>query len=129
MSVIPADEPSRASNAAPKPESFWQRLVRAIDAYLANRTKRRSKGGACDVASTLHELSETSATCFGPTPKPAPSGHWLYSGAVDEWARRADYRDGCRSKSAAGDVIMLVQTQSRLSSWIGTELVNTTRLS
>jgi hypothetical protein len=24
---------------------------------------------------------------------------------------------------------MLVQTQSRLSSWIGTELVNTTRLS
>jgi hypothetical protein len=40
MSVVPADEPSRAGNAATKPKSFWQRLSRAVDAYLAERTKK-----------------------------------------------------------------------------------------
>jgi hypothetical protein len=40
MSVIPADELGGAANAAPKPESFWQGLSRAIDAYLADRTKK-----------------------------------------------------------------------------------------
>jgi len=40
MSVIPAHELGGAGNAAPKPESFWQRLSRAIDAYLADRTKK-----------------------------------------------------------------------------------------
>jgi hypothetical protein len=40
MSVIPADEPGGAGNAATKPESFWQRLSRALDAYLADRTKK-----------------------------------------------------------------------------------------
>ena len=40
MSVISAHEPGGAANAAPKPESFWQGLSRAIDAYLANRTKK-----------------------------------------------------------------------------------------
>jgi DNA polymerase IV len=52
MSVIPAHELGGAGNAAPEPESFWQRLSRAIDAYLADRTKkaipaitlRRSRG-------------------------------------------------------------------------------------
>ena len=40
MSVIPADEFGGAGNAAPKPKSFWQRLSRAVDAYLAARTKK-----------------------------------------------------------------------------------------
>ena len=40
MSVIPAHELGGAANAAPKPESFWQGLSRAIDAYLAERTKK-----------------------------------------------------------------------------------------
>ena len=40
MSVIPAHELGGAADAAPKPESFWQGLSRAIDAYLAERTKK-----------------------------------------------------------------------------------------
>ena len=40
MSVIPADKLGGAGNAAPKPESFWQRLSRAVDAYLAEGTKK-----------------------------------------------------------------------------------------
>jgi hypothetical protein len=40
MSIIPADEPGRAGNAATKPESFWQRLSRAVDAYLADRDQK-----------------------------------------------------------------------------------------
>ena len=40
MSVVPAHELGGAANAAPTPESFWQRLSRAIDAYLADRTKK-----------------------------------------------------------------------------------------
>ena len=40
MSVIPAHELGGAVDAAPKPESFWQKLSRAIDAYLAERTKK-----------------------------------------------------------------------------------------
>jgi hypothetical protein len=40
MSVIPAEERGGARNAAPKPERFWQRLSRAIDAYLAERIKK-----------------------------------------------------------------------------------------
>jgi hypothetical protein len=40
MSIILADEPGGAGNAATKPESFWQRLSRAVDAYLADRTKK-----------------------------------------------------------------------------------------
>ena len=40
MSVIPAHELGGAANAAPTPESVWQRLSRAIDAYLAERTKK-----------------------------------------------------------------------------------------
>jgi hypothetical protein len=40
MSVIPAHELGGAANAAPKPECFWQGLSRAIDAYLADRTKK-----------------------------------------------------------------------------------------
>ena len=40
MSVIPADKSGGAGDAAPKPESFWQRLSRAVDAYLAERTKK-----------------------------------------------------------------------------------------
>jgi hypothetical protein len=40
MSVVPADEPSTASRATPKPERSWQRLSRAIDAYLAERVKK-----------------------------------------------------------------------------------------
>ena len=40
MSVIPAHELGGAADAAPKPESFWQGLSRAIDAYLADRTKK-----------------------------------------------------------------------------------------
>ena len=40
MSVIPADESGGAGNAAPKPKSFRQRLSRAVDAYLADRTKK-----------------------------------------------------------------------------------------
>ena len=40
MSVIPAHELGGAANAAPKPESLWQGLSRAIDAYLADRTKK-----------------------------------------------------------------------------------------
>jgi len=39
MSVVPAHELGGAANAAPTPESVWQRLSRAIDAYLAERTK------------------------------------------------------------------------------------------
>jgi hypothetical protein len=40
MRVIPADEPGGAGDAAPKPEGFRQGLSRAIDAYLADRTKK-----------------------------------------------------------------------------------------
>jgi hypothetical protein len=40
MSVIPADERGGAGNSALKPEKFWQRLSRAIDAYLAERVKK-----------------------------------------------------------------------------------------
>ena len=40
MSVVPAHELGGAANAAAKPESFWQGLSRAIDAYLAERTKK-----------------------------------------------------------------------------------------
>jgi hypothetical protein len=40
MSVIPALELGAVANAAPKPEGFWQRLSRAIDPYLADRTKK-----------------------------------------------------------------------------------------
>ena len=40
MCVTPAHELGGAADAAPKPESFWQGLSRAIDAYLAERTKK-----------------------------------------------------------------------------------------
>jgi hypothetical protein len=40
MSVIPAHELGGATDAAPKPESFWQGLSREMDAYLADRTKK-----------------------------------------------------------------------------------------
>ena len=40
MCVIPAHELGGAADAAPKSESFWQGLSRAIDAYLAERTKK-----------------------------------------------------------------------------------------
>ena len=40
MSVVPAHELGGVANAAPTPESVWQGLSRAIDAYLADRTKK-----------------------------------------------------------------------------------------
>ena len=39
MSVLVADERSRAFEGAAKP-GFWQRLARALDASFANRSKR-----------------------------------------------------------------------------------------
>jgi hypothetical protein len=47
MSVVPADELGGAANAAPTPESVWQRLSRAIDAYLAERTKKAIQLSRC----------------------------------------------------------------------------------
>jgi len=39
VSVLAADERSRAFEGAAKP-GFWQRLARALDASIANRSKR-----------------------------------------------------------------------------------------
>jgi hypothetical protein len=57
MSVIPAHELGGAANAAPKSESFWQGLSRAIDAYLADRTKKVIP------AITLHRSRREIARC------------------------------------------------------------------
>jgi hypothetical protein len=54
MSVVPADEPSRAGNAATKPEWFWQQLSRAVDAYLAERIKKAIP--AITLRRSRHEL-------------------------------------------------------------------------
>ncbi len=40
MSVVPVNEPPGARTAAARPEGFWRRLARALDAYFADRTKR-----------------------------------------------------------------------------------------
>ena len=55
MSVIPADKLGGAANAAPKPESFWQWLSRAIDAYLADRTKKEIP--AITLRRSRHEIA------------------------------------------------------------------------
>ena len=60
MSVILADEPGRAGNAAPKPESFWQRLSRVVDAYLADRTKKAIS--AIALRRSRHEIMRCSPT-------------------------------------------------------------------
>ena len=57
MSVVPAHELGGAANAAPKSESFWQGLSRAIDAYLADRTKKVIP------AITLHRSRREIAQC------------------------------------------------------------------
>jgi hypothetical protein len=40
MRVIPADKAPGAAHGAARPPSFWQRLARTLDDYLAERTKR-----------------------------------------------------------------------------------------
>ena len=40
MRVIPADKPLGAARGGARPRSFWQRLARTLDDYLAERTKR-----------------------------------------------------------------------------------------
>jgi hypothetical protein len=40
MSVIPVGELPGAVNGATRPQGFWQRFAQALDAYLADRTRR-----------------------------------------------------------------------------------------
>ena len=40
MRVIPADKAPGAAHGAARLRSFWQRLARTLDDYLAERTKR-----------------------------------------------------------------------------------------
>jgi hypothetical protein len=40
MSVLPIDERPGAAAGAPRREGFWQRLGQALDAYLADRSRR-----------------------------------------------------------------------------------------
>jgi hypothetical protein len=40
MRVVPADTVSGAAHGTARPRSFWQRLARTLDDYLAERTKR-----------------------------------------------------------------------------------------
>jgi hypothetical protein len=40
MRVIAADKAPGAAHGAARPRSFWQRLARTLDDYLAERTKR-----------------------------------------------------------------------------------------
>jgi hypothetical protein len=40
MSVLPIDEPPGAAAGAPRREGFWHRLGQALDAYLADRSRR-----------------------------------------------------------------------------------------
>ena len=56
MCVIPAHELGGAADAAPKPESFWQGLSRAIDAYLAERTKKAIP--AITLRRSRHEIAQ-----------------------------------------------------------------------
>ena len=55
MSVFTALELAGAGSAAPKPESLWQRLLRAIDAYLADRTKKAIP--AISLRRSRHEIA------------------------------------------------------------------------
>jgi len=40
MSVLPAAEKPGAVAGATKPKGFWQRFAEALDAYLADRSRR-----------------------------------------------------------------------------------------
>jgi hypothetical protein len=69
MSVIPIDELPRSASGASKREGFWQRLGQALDAYLADRSRRavpatvlrRSKHDIARCRRLMHRGSEIAA--------------------------------------------------------------------
>jgi hypothetical protein len=69
MSVMP-DKPPAAAAGAPGRAGFWQRLGQALDAYLADRSRRavpatllrRSKHDIARCRRLMHRGSEIAAT-------------------------------------------------------------------